>query len=129
MIVTPIASATPDGRVRIADGFSLTDEDLRSIESREEWHRNLPVHLSYMRAASMEDALEESWQDFVSSATEDAEILPEELEASRIGHRKSVIAAGVENRRYSYSIGDAVREGKSRTHELKKSKLRLARRR
>ena len=122
MHVTPVASATPNGRVRIHPSFNPSNRQLRRVAYAERLARLEPIF-------RQEDAELDRWMDFRSSvAVDDGSMLPEELEPSRIGHRRSVIVAGGENRLYAYSIGDAVREERSRSHKLKKSRLRLVRR-
>ena len=126
MQITPVASASPNGDFRVIRPFRwIPQHELDRIARIERAHQERLID----RAEDFEEA-EYRWQNQVQRLRNaaDAGLEPYELEPSRIGHRRSVIVTGGENRRYSYSIGDAVREGKSRTHKLKKSKLRLERR-
>jgi len=125
---TPVASATPDGTVRVARRFRwIPDHELTRIELAERRHLESLID----RAEDFEEA-EFRWQNQVQRLRNaaDAGLEPYELELGRISSRQAVIrnVDGKDvNRRYGYSIGEAVRNGRSRSHELKKSRLRAAR--
>lgn len=125
MHLAPIASAAPNGFVRLHPSYNPSNRQLRRAEYAERIARLQPI---------FRQELEETyrWVDFLSSivdGNEDGNLLPEELEARSIGLRKDArLNARGDYRRIEYSIGDAVSEERSRSHELKKSKLRLVRR-
>src|SRR5688572_16279388 len=126
MQITPVASATPDGTVRVARRFRwIPDHELNRIELAERRHLERLID----RAEGFEEA-EFRWQNQVQRLQNaaDAGLEPDEVFDRKLSSRQAVLAEADEIRWFSYSIGDAVRNGRSRSHRLKKSKLRIQRR-
>lgn len=113
MQLTPIASATPDGHVRIARSHRwIPTTELILIELAEDEYRG--------RVAQKAERLERARLEDAYAADLDRGLSGRHPEA--ISSRKAArLASKTGYRRWSYSIGDAVSEERSRSHELKKS--------
>lgn len=113
----PVAIATPDGHVDIdpqlfADAYPglLLDWYIEEqVEAAEDLHRD--------RLISAVTERELDRREFSPQASNPS-----------VGSRRAVMMEADVIRRFSYSIGDAVRNERSRSHKLKKSKLRIERR-
>lgn len=109
MQLKPVATATPDGAVIIR--CFLSNFDL--LEAEIAWD------------AHYTDLIEAVSENGIYAVRSRPHSSPQ-----GIGLRKdALLKAGSEYRRVAYSIGGAVSEECSRSHELKKSRLRRARRR
>lgn len=128
MQLTPVASATPDGRFRVVRSLRwIPAHELARIDRAERDFREAQAELPT-------DEAEFRWQNQVSRLMNASEAGLEEGELliGKIGSRQAVLRElGGKDviRRYAYSIGDAVRGERSRSHELKKSRVRRSRRR
>ena len=119
MQITPIASADPvTGQVRIADDFV---ERHPSLFCEENWPLPTTEELRH-------DDLEFDFQNSLQRLANVGDHHPVEIEPTIVSSRQAVIAEASVNRRFSYSIGTAVRNERSRSHKLKKSRLRNERR-
>ena len=113
MQVTPIATATPDGHVRIDRRYRwIPTHELIGIEIAEAEHRDLIAET----ADRLEEArLEDAYVAYLARGSYGRH--PETIgsrKAARLEAKSGVL-------RVEYSIGDAVSAEKSRSHELKKS--------
>jgi len=126
MQITPVASASPNGDFRVIRDFRwIPQHELDRIARIERAHMERLID----RAEDFEEA-EFRWQNQVQRLRNaaDAGREPGEVFVRKLSSRQAVIVEADEVRWISYSIGEAVRNERSRSHRLKKSKLRLERR-
>ncbi len=126
MQLTPVASATPDGTVRIARPFRwIPERELARVAWMEDLHRDA-------QEERLSDEAEARWQNQLQRLRNaaDAGLEPFEDVPPRISSRQAVFRRIKGKKVVSLyaAMGDAVRGGRSRSHRLKKSRLRLERR-
>lgn len=127
MQLTPVATATPDGTFRVARRFRwIPDHELERIERAERRHLE-----SLIDSAEAFDEAEWRWQNQLQRLRNAADAGPEPFEdvPTRISSRQAVLRRlkGKQVIAAEASIGDSVRNGRSRSHRFKKSRRTVER--